>query len=933
MAKNNDSIKNKLDVFLSEQFQELKLEEAIGDRFGRYSKYIIQDRAIPDIRDGLKPVQRRILFGMNALKIYASAPYKKSARIVGEVMGKYHPHGDSSIYEALVRMSQDWKMGVPLIDMHGNNGSIDGDGPAAMRYTEIRLTKNAEYLLEDIDKNTVPFIPNFDDEEKEPTVLPAKFPNLLVNGSMGISSGYATYIPTHNLNEVINATIAKIDNPNMTVDELLEIMPGPDFPTGGIVMGKQEIRKAFLTGAGAVPIRSKYHIEDAPNGLKRIVITEIPYDTIKSKTVSRMEQLRIDGKVPDVMEVRDESGRDGLRISIDLKKNANPDAIINYFFKNTDLQINCNYNMVSIVNRSPKRVGVLQIIDAYIEHQKDVITNRTNYELKKASDRLHIVTGLMKMVDITDDVIHLIRNSKNKQDSIDNLVSKYNFSELQANAIVMMRLYSLSHQDIEELQKEEVTLNEKITNYNKILSSEKELLKVIKKELTEMNKVLVSTRKTEIVDEVSQIRVDEADLVAKEDVMVSISREGYLKRTTPKSYNLAKVNGLKENDSVIFLKQVSTLDTLLIFTNLGNFIYLPVYKIPECKFKEVGSFISSLVNINSKEKFVSVFSISNFSETYQLLFTTKKGDVKQTMLQEFIANRYSKPLRAMKLSSDDELVSVDMIKEAREVILFTKNAEGIRFRASDISLYGKDAGGIKGLKIKDDEVVSGIYCNKNDDFVLLTNRNTIKRMKVTELPLIKRARTTQPLIKKLKSNPYLLLDAQKLTPNQYKENVKIYLIYKNGNDEIDAFSLKYNVSDAGKQIQSNNPDLKQLIGMNIQDAEKPDEIVPIDYLVEVKTDLFSENFGVEDEMPLQNKKIKQTDIFSDLDAILAKENKKQEVKTSEIKKDMDDLKENNISNEPKNISFNVEENTNDNEENKEIENIKYKKISLFDDED
>ncbi|MDE6660610.1 MAG: DNA gyrase subunit A, partial [Anaeroplasmataceae bacterium] len=356
MAKN---IKDKLDKFLAETFQESKLEEVVGDRFGRYSKYIIQERAIPDIRDGLKPVQRRILYAMNELKITANAPYKKSARITGEVMGKYHPHGDSSIYEALVRMSQSWKMGVSLIDMHGNNGSMDGDGPAAMRYTEARMSKNAEFLLKDIDKNTVPFIPNFDEEEVEPTVLPAKFPNLLVNGCMGISSGYATYIPTHNFNEVINATIAKLQNPDMTLDDLLEIMPGPDFPTGGIILGTEGIREAFLTGAGAVIVRSKYNLEDMGNNCKRVVITEIPYDTVKSKTVEKIEQLRMDGKIPDVAEVRDESGRDGLRIAIDLKKNANVSAIMAYLFKNTDLQVSVNYNMVSICDRRPMRLGVL----------------------------------------------------------------------------------------------------------------------------------------------------------------------------------------------------------------------------------------------------------------------------------------------------------------------------------------------------------------------------------------------------------------------------------------------------------------------------------------------------------------------------------------------------------------------------------------------
>ncbi len=903
MAK-QETLKKKLDIFLAEKFEELKLEEALGDRFGRYSKYIIQERAIPDIRDGLKPVQRRILYGMNALKVTANAPYKKSARIVGEVMGKYHPHGDSSIYEALVRMSQKWKMGVPLIDMHGNNGSIDGDGPAAMRYTEIRLSKNSEYLLEDIEKQTVPFVPNFDDEEVEPTVLPARFPNLLVNGSMGISSGYATYIPTHNINEVINATIERINNPNMTVDDLLEIMPGPDFPTGGIVMGRDAIREAFLTGSGSVCIRSKYEIEDMnKDGQKRIVITEIPYDIFKSQTVKKMEQLRMDGKVPDVIEVRDESGRDGLRIAIDLKKDANVDAIINFFFKNTELQTNCNYNMVAICNKRPMRLGVLPILDAYIEHQKDVVTNRTNFDLKKAKKRLHIVEGLIKMLDVTDEVIAIIRHSKNKQDSIDNLVKEFEFSPEQAEAIVMMRLYSLSHQDIMALQEENVTLNNNILEYNKILSSEKELLKVIKHELAEVNKNLVVPRRTEIVDEVQSIKIDETDLISKEQTMVSVSKEGYLKRANLKAYNAAKSNGLKENDSVLFLKEVSTLDTLLIFTNLGNFIYLPVFKIPEAKFKEVGTFISTLVSTSANEKFVAVFSISNFNEPYSLVLATKKGIMKQTLLSGFQLQRYIKPVRAMKCN-DDELVSVDMIKDPLEIMVFTKNAEALRFRATDISLYGTNAGGVKSINLKNgDEVVSVVYCNKNDDFLLLTNRQTIKRMKVTDVLLTKRSRSGNPVIKKLKSNPYLLIDAKKMTPNQYKENVKISLMYKNGSDSIDAFNLKYNVSDAGKQLTPADNTLKELVGMVLPEPSKPDDVVSPEYLVEVKHDLFTDDFGIEEETPIVTaKKASSQGIFDELDAILAKETGKK-------------------------IDDSIDES-----ENEEKKEIKYKKISLFDEE-
>ncbi len=902
MAK--ESLKKKLDMFMNETFQETKLEDVIGDRFGRYSKYIIQERAIPDIRDGLKPVQRRILYGMNVLKVTSNAQYKKSARIVGEVMGKFHPHGDSSIYEAMVRMSQTWKMGVTLIDMHGNNGSIDGDGPAAMRYTETRMSKNAEYLLMDIDKNTVPFIPNFDEEEIEPTVLPAKFPNLLVNGAMGISSGYATYIPTHNINEVVSATIARIDNPDMTVDDLLKIMPGPDFPTGGIVQGKDGIREAFLTGAGTVVVRSKYEFEDMGNDQKRIVITEIPYDTLKSKTVEKMEQLRIDGKVPDVLEVRDESGRDGLRIAVDLKKGANQEAIINYFLKNTDLQINLNYNMVSICNRRPMRLGVIPILDAYIDHQKEVVTNRTNFDLAKAQKRLHIVDGLTKMISIVDEVIAVIRASKNKADSIENLVKRFDFTEVQAEAIVMMRLYSLSNQDILALQEEREELEKNVAKYKKILSSERELLKVIKHELEEMNKVLVCPRRTVIDEKVSNIKVDEMDLIAKEQTVVSISREGYLKRDNPKSFAKVKNNAVKENDSIIFLKEVSTLDTLLIFTSLGNFIYLPVFKINECKFKEVGQFINNLVTTSPKEKIVTVFSVKNFIDSYTLLLTTKQGVMKQTLLSEFVVTRYSKPVRAIKLVDGDELASVDMTKNPLEIVLVTKKCFALRFRASDISLYGCNAGGVRSVILSDkDSVVSAFYSNKNDDFVILTEKNTIKRMKVTDLVLTKRGRVGTSVIKEVKSNPVYIADSKALTPNQYKESL-IHLVYKNGNENIEANTLKYNQADAGKALKLVNEELVQPLKLYIDEPATPDSIPSLDYLEEPTHTLFDDDYTDEKPIPAEKPNV-TANILDELDAILKKESSS----TKNLKTDIDDSK--------------------DKSKKKEI---KYQRISLFEDD-
>ena len=913
---NNVSIKKKLDMFLNEKFQAAKLEDALGDRFGRYSKYIIQERAIPDVRDGLKPVQRRILYGMFNMKVTSTQPYKKSARIVGDVMGKYHPHGDSSIYEALVRMSQDWKMGITLIDMHGNNGSIDGDGAAAMRYTETRLSKNAEYLLQDIDKNTVPFIPNFDDEETEPTVLPSRFPNLLVNGAMGISSGYATYIPTHNINEVINATIERINNPKMTVDDLLKVMPGPDFPTGGIIMGREGIREAFLTGSGTVVVRSKYEIEEMGPEQQRIVITEIPYDTLKSKTVERMEQLRIDGKVPDVIESRDESGRDGLRIAIDLKKGANAEAIINFFFKNTDLQCNINYNMVSICNRRPMRLGVIPILDAYIEHQKDVVTNRTNFLLAKAEKRLHIVEGLIKMIGILDEVIYTIRHSLNKADSKNNLIAKFDFTEEQAEAIVTMQLYRLSNQDVEALREEKQTLEAAIAEYNKILSSEKELLKLIKKELIEINKSITCERKTEIRDESAQIKFDETDLVAREQVMISVTHEGYIKRASLKAYTAAKSNGVKEDDYVMYLDEANTLDTMLIFTNLGNFIYLPVYKIPDCKFSSVGSFISSIVQTQAKEKFVKVFKVSSFQTGEQLVLCTKNGLIKQTQLSDFEITRYTKPAKAMKIAEGDELVSVDMTKDPLEIMAFTKSCEGLRFRATDVALYSTQAGGIKAVNLKpNDSIVKVIYTNKNDDFVLITSRMTIKRMKVADVLLTKRSRAAQNLIKKIKANPYLLIDAEKLTPNQYKENKEVVLMYLNGEDRIEASSLKYNVAEGGKAISVSNPELRDLSRIFILPPENADIVPSADYLQE--DDLFSPNMEASnpatinlddgDEKIIRAGKNKNDNLLSDLESILEKH-------SVDIKK-----------------AYTPNIDTKDDKDSKK--DIKFKKVSLFDDED
>ncbi len=888
MAK-KDSLKAKLDMFQNETFQYERLEDVLGDRFGRYSKAIIQERAIPDVRDGLKPVQRRILYAMNHMKITSTSQYKKSARICGEVMGKYHPHGDSSIYEAMVRMSQTWRMSVPLIDMQGNNGSIDGDGPAAMRYTESRLSKNADYLLQDIDKNTVVFMDNFDGEEKEPTVLPAKFPNLLVNGAVGISSGYATYIPTHNLAETIDATIYKIDHPNMDINDLLQIMPGPDFPTGGIAEGINGIKEAFLTGAGTVVVKSKITFEDFGDHQRRIVVTEIPFDTNKQKTVERIDQLRIDRKVDGIAEVRDESDRQGLRIAIDLKKGANETAILNYLYKNTDLQVNIKYNMVVIRNQRPERLGVLQILDAYIEHQKDVITNRTNYLLQKATDRLHIVLGLIKMVSILDDVIKTIRASSNKAESKENLMKKFDFSERQAEAIVTMQLYRLSNTDVTALYEEKATLEENIALYNEILGSDKKLLKVIKSELVEMKKNIVTPRRTEIRAEVSDLSIDEQDLIQKEQVHFVATKEGYLKRVSIKNYNLSKLNTLKEKDSIIFEGDVLTTDTMLGFTNLGNYVFIPIFKVDECKMKDIGIYINNIAQVSPVEKLIKVFIIDKFDSNRTLLLTTKNGLIKQTILSDFVVSRYSKAVRAMKLGTNDELVSVDLIANPLEVIVVTNNCDVLRFRASDVSLYGTSAGGIKAIALKPkDYVVQAFYANKNDDLLILTNRGYIKRQKIDELTLSKRARSGQAVIKKIKSNPHLAVSAVKLTANQYKENVDLTIVYTNGVDVRKVFDIKYTQTDAGTNILADGlgePERMMICPPKILDIAPSD-----DYLIEKDNNIDFFSFENMEEKPIKASKSKS--IEDELDEILKNESK-----------------------------------------SKDEDNIKFEKISLFDDEE
>ena len=845
-------ISDKLDQFI-EKVIESNLEDIVSERFARYSKYIIQDRALPDARDGLKPVQRRILYAMQQLGMLHNKPYKKSARIAGEVMGKYHPHGDSSIYEAMVRLSQDFKMRVPLIDMHGNNGSIDGDSAAAMRYTEARLSKASEALLGDIDKRTVPFVPNFDDEELEPVVLPAKFPNLLVNGATGISSGYATKIPPHNLKEVIDATIALIDNEKLTYEDLSKIILGPDFPTGGIVQGHQGILSALETGTGKVVIRAKASVEEMSKSQDRIIINEIPYEVNKAELVKSIDMLRIDKKVEDILEIRDESDKDGLRIAIDLKKGADAQFILSYLYKQTDLQVAYNYNMVAILNHRPVLVGVIPILKAYIDHQKDVITNRSNYELARASKRQHIVLGLIKMVSIVEEIIKIIRASQNKQNAKDNIVQAFDFTDLQAEAIVTLQLYRLSNTDILALEQENTGLSDRIKDLEHILSSENALRRVIKRELIEVSDMLATPRMSEIEAEIENIKIDHKELISEEMVMVGVTKEGYIKRASTRSFQQSTTAGLKTDDALLFEKEINTLDTLLIFTNLGNYIFLPVYKIDDQKWKDLGIYINNIVPIEKNEKIIKIISVSNFNLEQSLLLATKEGMMKQAKLIDFEVTRYNKPMRAMKLSKGDELIHVDL-NERKNILSISKKGYALRFKSEELPLYGLQAGGVKSMSLSDgDELVAALYVNPGDDFIMLTSRGHVIKDVVEELPIYNRNRRGIIVIEHQKANPHFAVSACRLSRMQQKENVACLIVTEKGSVLTNVGELKYSGNKFGKKIFDEE---KLGRGFSIQISDAVDEII-------------------EEEKPKINKKVKPIETPDILkEEIVLKDNKK-----------------------------------------------------------
>ncbi|MVP02311.1 DNA gyrase subunit A [Paenibacillus lutrae] len=723
-----------------EQFLPAFLEEVVGDRFGRYSKYIIQDRAIPDVRDGLKPVQRRILYAMYDAGNTPDKTYRKSAKTVGDVMGNYHPHGDSSIYEGMVRMTQPWKMGHMLVDGHGNWGSIDDDPAAAMRYTEARLSQIAMELLRDIEKRTVAFKDNFDNTTKEPVVLPARYPNLLVNGVSGISSGFATEIPPHNLREVIDACVALMDSPDLDVEDLMKYMKGPDFPTGGIIMGEEGIRDAYRTGKGRIYLRSKTAIEDLKAGRQQIVVTEIPYQVVKSRLVTAIENIRLEKKVEGIAEVRDESGRLGLRIVVELKKEADAQGILAYLLKKTDLQVTYNFNMVAIVNKTPKQLGVKDMLSAYIEHQKEVVTFRSQYDLERAEDRAHVLEGLVKALNILDEVIATIKASKNRLDAQKNLVTSFGFTERQADAILVLQLYRLTNLEITTLDKELKDVMKTVAYLRGILGSAKKLMGVIKEEMNEIRSKFGIDRRCEIQNEVEEIKVNLEVMVTPEDVLVTLSNDGYIKRTSMLSFTRSggdiNTTGLKEGDYLRHVKEINTIESMLIFTNKGQYFLLPVHQIPEYKWKENGTAIVNVIPIAKEDRIVNVIPVKHFDEPGKsLVFVTRKGQIKRTDLKEYSTNR-SGGLVAAKVGAGDEILHVQLSDGTKDILLVTKQGMSIRFREEEINSMGRAAAGVRGLQLRDgDEVIGADWVYGDEGEVLvISDLGYAKRTLLVDYP-------------------------------------------------------------------------------------------------------------------------------------------------------------------------------------------------------
>ena len=772
-----------------EHIQYASLEDIMGERYATYAKYVIQDRAIPDLRDGLKPVQRRIIYAMHHSGNIFRKPYRKCATSVGEVMGKYHPHGDASIYDALAHMSQPWKYRTPLIDFQGNNGSIDGDNPAAHRYTESRLAQITEELTKDIEKDTVDMQLTFDDSQYEPVVLPARFPNLLVNGTQGIAVAMATNIPPHNLADVIEAVIYRIKHETATIDDLISIIKGPDFPTGGTIYNTETLKSIYHHGHGRVDIISKVEVKDDKEG-KQLIITEIPYGVIKTNLVKAMDEIRYKKIVDGILEVRDESDHQGLRIAIDLKKDANHEVILNYLYAKTELKSSFSANMVAIDKGHPVTFNLLRYVESFIDHQVEVITRLSQFDLAKAQSRLEIVEGLILAISILDEVVKIIRASKDKQDAMKNLQAAYTFSSAQAEAVVSLQLYKLTNTDITILQQEQTVLSETILTLESLLNDRQQLNQRLTHDLKAIAKTYGQPRKTNLIDEPTTVMTfNKRELIAKEDVYVAITKDGYMKRAPLKSYRSSDgaFPGVKEGDMLVASGQTTTVDYILAFTQKGNFLFIPVFELQETKWKEEGKHINDFVSLPSEEKIIKAILVSEFKEDAFVTLITALGQIKKTSLAEFNVQRYSKPISCIRLGNQDIVVDVDVTNGRSQILVITKLGKASYFSELDVNPVGIKAGGVKAIQyLTDHDAIASFMIIDQDEkgkAVLVTDEGHIRVFDINYLTLTNRLGKVQYVYQSFKSDPHEMIYWRKL----YRQEDTLSLTLMLSNKELKSY--------------------------------------------------------------------------------------------------------------------------------------------------
>lgn len=822
MSKKDEESKQSLkELIAKEKIQPIEVVGELKKSFIAYAMAVNVSRAIPDVRDGLKPVHRRILFSMGELNNFFDKPHKKSARIVGEVMGKYHPHGDSSVYDALVRLAQDFSIRYPLVDGHGNFGSVDGDPPAAQRYTEARLSKIAALMLEDIDKETVDFYPNFDDTLMQPSVLPAKFPNLLVNGADGIAVGMATNIPPHNLTEVINGVQALIDNPDIDIDELIKIIPAPDYPTGGIIMGRTAVKHAYKTGRGGILVRGKAEIEETSSGRQRIVITELPYQVNKARFITQIADLVKNKKLEGISDLKEESDREGLRVVVDIKKDANAQVVLNSLYKHTMLQQSSGIIMLALVNGEPKVLNLKEMLYYYLEHQKEVVVRKTKFDLKKAEEREHIVKGLVIALASIDEVIKVIKSSKDKQEAVVNLTSNFELDEIQANAILEMRLSKLTSLEVEKLNEELAELEATISDLKDILEKPERVLKIVRDDLEEVKQTYGDARKTEISMEMGGIDIE--DLIAEEDVIISMTHMGYIKRMSVDEYKAQHRGGVgitahktKDEDFVEKMFVTSTHDQLLFFTNLGKVYSAKAYEIPEAQRQAKGRAIINLLQLGLGEKVTTIIPMKK-EEKANLIMATRNGLIKKTPISEYESIRKVGKI-AVKLLEGDELIGVDITNGRDDILLATHDGKCIRFNETDVRAVGRDSQGVRSIKLSSgDFVVDMAIVHENSTIITISENGFGKRTPVDEFRLQQRGGSG------VKAGIFTEKTGKLVALKQIEEDCDLLLIADNGviiRTHVDSISQFSRVSQGVKIMKLKNDAKITSVALTEKDTEE-----------------------------------------------------------------------------------------------------------------